>query len=121
VDISRQKGYLLSKCGENRRRNKLGVDRHGDWQEQVSPVIILVLFSCYLFCFGGLRFKVIVLHLQSNAELLECYLCLALDILEMGSPKVFFLADLDCHPDQSPKYLGLQKGSLWSFFDCTGI
>jgi hypothetical protein len=30
VGISRQKGNLLSKRGENRRRNKLGVDRHGD-------------------------------------------------------------------------------------------
>jgi hypothetical protein len=72
--ISRLKGNLLSKRAENRRRNKLGVDRHGDWQEQVSPVIILVLFLCYLFYFGGTKFKIIVLHLQSSAQPLEPYL-----------------------------------------------
>jgi hypothetical protein len=30
VGISNQTGNLLSKRGENRRRNKLIVDRHGD-------------------------------------------------------------------------------------------
>jgi hypothetical protein len=29
----------------------------------------------------------------------------------MGSPKVVFLANLDCNPDQSAKYLGLEKGA----------
>jgi hypothetical protein len=46
--ISRQKGNLLSKREENRRRNKLGVDRHGDWKEQYSHhglvSLLLVLF-----------------------------------------------------------------------------
>jgi hypothetical protein len=30
VGISRQKGNCLSKRGEKRRRNKLGMDSHGD-------------------------------------------------------------------------------------------
>jgi hypothetical protein len=37
--------------------------------------------------------------------------CFGLDILEMGSPKIFFLADLLCHPNQSPKYIVLQGGA----------
>jgi hypothetical protein len=50
IGISRQKGVLLSKRGKNRRKN-LGVERHGDCQNQVSPVIILVLFVLVFACF----------------------------------------------------------------------
>jgi hypothetical protein len=40
---AQKKGDLLSNRGKNRRRKNLGVDRHGDWQNQFFPVIILVL------------------------------------------------------------------------------
>jgi hypothetical protein len=50
VDISSQKGDLLSNRGKNRRRKNLGLDRHGDWQNQFSPVIILFvsLFAFFI-------------------------------------------------------------------------
>jgi hypothetical protein len=49
---AQKKGDLLSNRGKNRRRKDLGVDRHGDWQNQFSPVIILVLFASLLYFWG---------------------------------------------------------------------
>jgi hypothetical protein len=48
---------------ENKRRNKLVVDRHGDWKEQFSPVIFMVLCPCNLCYLWGLKFEIVVLHL----------------------------------------------------------
>jgi hypothetical protein len=59
---------------ENKRRNKLVVDRHGDWKEQFSPVIFMVLCPCNLCYLWGLKFEIVVLHLYCRAELLEPYL-----------------------------------------------
>jgi hypothetical protein len=49
---AQKKGDLLSNRGKNRRRKRLGIDRHGDWQSQFSPVIILVLFASLLYFWG---------------------------------------------------------------------
>jgi hypothetical protein len=55
---AQKKGDLFSNRGKNRRRKSLGIDRHGDWQNQFSPMIILVLFAS-LFYFWGLKFELI--------------------------------------------------------------
>jgi hypothetical protein len=114
VFISRQKCDLLSKRGENRRRNKLGVDRHGDWQDQFTLwSSCSCLFPCYLFYFCGLRFELIVLHLQSSAQPLEPYLQSILlwlfwkwGVINNFS-RWFWLSSWF----QFPQYLGLQGGA----------
>jgi hypothetical protein len=51
-------GQFALKERRKQRRKHLGVDRHGDWQNQFSPVIILVLFVS-LFYFWVLKFELV--------------------------------------------------------------